>query len=242
MGEIDCEKPDWQKAGIDLLPALGILKDPGGRIACRPVTSGICALLADCGEAVICGQENIRVRSQLGIAMDVAQDLLQVTVGILDGSRGGRSIDSRNQLVQTVALVVLCAIRITGPVNQNERLSAVLEHRQDHSGRSVCEIHLLSGVRIRSASDGIVPCRLIPARSRCWETRLYQSRRNLRAERNSVSGTCRVVNNHGLRYREFAVGRIQLAHVLDRRGPNLSYGGCGEPREARGAKERLLAQ
>src|SRR5580704_152165 len=156
MSEINGNKTHWKKSGVDLLPALRVFIDELRGITCRRVARGVDVMLADCGEAVIRSQKNIRVRGELGIAVDVVQDLLQVIVGISERGFGGRPVDPRDEFVQAVALKMLRSVGIARPVKQREWLPTFNEHRQDHFGRGVGKISLLYVIRLLSPRGRIV--------------------------------------------------------------------------------------
>jgi len=62
-------------------------------------------------------------------------------------------------------LIVLRAVRIARPVDQDERLSVFLEHRQKDLGRGVGEVLLLREVRRFRPRRGVVAGWLLARRS-----------------------------------------------------------------------------
>ena len=62
-------------------------------------------------------------------------DARQVVIGIADRGQRGRAVDAGNQRVQAVALIVLGTVGIARPEHQDERLVALLEHRQHDARR-----------------------------------------------------------------------------------------------------------
>ncbi len=70
----------------------------------------------------------------------------KIIVGIADRRHRGRPVDAGLERQEAVALIVLGAIRITRPEDDDERLSVVLEFRQHDFRQSVGEISLLFDV------------------------------------------------------------------------------------------------
>src|SRR3984893_1978792 len=166
-------------------------------------------MFADGRKAVVRSDKNIRVGSHSGITVDVIQNLFQVIVGIFKACPGSRSVDARDQLVQTIPLKVLRSIRIARPVKYSERLSALLEHWQNDSRQGVYEISLLLNIRICGSRSRIISRRLLSERCRRGQALLLQRGNNLQTQRNSVGRTGPVIDNHSLGRRKFTLDGIQ---------------------------------
>ena len=112
VSKIDCDKPDRQKSGVDLLPALSVLVNPLRRIASRYMARGIHLMLADRCESVVGGQKNIGVRGKLRIGIDVVQDLFQILSAFLRAAFDVGPLIPGDKSVQAIALKMLRSVRI----------------------------------------------------------------------------------------------------------------------------------
>ena len=92
-----------------------------------------------CDEDVRGGGHSEFGQRRLNLSKDV--------VRILNRCERCGAVDSRLELIQAVALVMLRAIRITGPENKKERFAAFLEHRQEYLCHQIGKITLLLDVR-----------------------------------------------------------------------------------------------
>src|SRR5215831_15574671 len=112
--------------------------------------------MADGGEAVVRGDEDIGILCQSRCGVDVVEKLLEVSVSVLDGRFRGRAIDAWGESVQAVALVVLGTVCVARPEEQRKGTAAGSERRQDRLSDDIGEILLLNCVRRRSSGRGVV--------------------------------------------------------------------------------------
>src|SRR5882724_10681280 len=242
VGQINRHETDGQKTCINFLPASCVLVYKTGRIAgrCSPVRSHI--VLADGGKTVVGGYEYVGVRCEIGIAVDVVQNLLQVVIRIVDPSLGGWSVDTRNQGIQTVSLVMLSAIGIARPVDQDERVATGLESRQNGLGGGVGKILLLSCIRHKRSRSGVVARRLYPQRSYQRQTRIRQCGDRAGRQWYAIRSSGCVVDENCDRRRKCLADRVQLSDVLNGDGADFSDRGRVIAVGACHLQQRLLGQ
>src|SRR3954467_6336960 len=132
LGEIDCEEPRWNVSFGNL-----VVVDLSGR-------TGL-ALLRYRTEAVVGGNEYVRVRVEPEL-LECIHNGCEIVVRDLDRREGGRTIDARRELTDTITLRMLRAVWIGRPVEQHERLALFLVIRQQHSGDDVTIVFLLDYV------------------------------------------------------------------------------------------------
>src|SRR5262249_1305667 len=105
-----------------------------------------------------------------------------------------------NEHIQAVALIVLAAIRIARPKHQQERLVAILKHRQDHARGDGREIFLLRDVGGERAGCGYISSPTVS--SARWrngrEFRCLKAIDNFGRERDALRGASSVVDEYSL--------------------------------------------
>ena len=148
---------------------MSIATNPGGSNPCGVGSSrrrARAALLGDRREAVVGGNDDIGHAGNSELR-ECLLNAPEIVVGVLDRRQRCRSVDAGRQPVQAVALVVLRAIGITRPEDENKGPVACLEHRQHNPGRDVCEVVLLCSVGDRgSGRRGIAGLAVVPTARR----------------------------------------------------------------------------
>src|SRR5258708_20896510 len=130
MCEIDGNESRRQKSGWHLLASAGVLVDVRSRVALDQVFPiGIEFVFADSREAVIGSNEEIGFCCQPWGTTNEIKNLLEICVSVFDGCHGSGTVDTGSQLVETVALVMLGAVRISTPKTDNERFARFEETR-----------------------------------------------------------------------------------------------------------------
>jgi hypothetical protein len=89
------------------------------------------------------------------------KNLCEIIVGITDRSFRGRSVNSRSEAVQAIALIVLCAVGIARLEHQRKGLIALKKCRQDGLRYRVGEVFLLPDIRTQRARRSVVSGRLV---------------------------------------------------------------------------------
>ena len=135
------------------------------------------------------GDEEIRVVAHLGICVEVVEDLLQISIGVLNGGLRRRAVDAGRELIQAVALRVLRVIGIARPVHEHERLCALRKRGQYRLGRRVGEPLLMLDIRGTRARRRVRPGGLIVAAAAPAAGRPLSAARAWSA----LSGTARAV-------------------------------------------------
>src|SRR6202022_1883659 len=121
VGQVDGHEPRRQRAGGDLLAAGGVAIGPARRVAPGEAPAGgVQVALADRGEAVVGGDEDVGAGGQVRVALEVVEDLPEVVVRVADGRPGRRAIDAGYEGAEAISLVVLGSVRIARPLDENE--------------------------------------------------------------------------------------------------------------------------
>ena len=142
-------------------------------------------------------------------------DAGEIVVGVLDRRQRGRAVDAGHQRVEAVALIVLGAVRIARPEHQQERLVALLEHRQHGLRRNGREVILLDDVGDRRAGGGHIAGNAVGAAAgrRDRKARRLQPLRQIGRQRNALGRAGGVVDDDGLLAGAF--GRVEDQHRAD---------------------------
>ena len=159
---------------------------------------------------MIGGDEEIRVVAHLWIRVEVVEDLLQISIGVLDGRLRRRAVDAGRQLIQAVPLRVLRVIGIARPVHEHERLGALRKRRQYRLGRGVGEPLLMLDVRGARAGHGVRARRLIARRRRRRQPGRFQQRERCCAQRDCARRAGRPFENDGDRIAHRSADRPRL--------------------------------
>src|SRR5579871_2803 len=241
MRDIDGEEASRQESSIDLLAASCVLISKSRCVAAgKALTRSIDLMFADGGKAMVGSHDDVRVLSQSLVAVDEIQNLLQVVVGILDGSLGCGAVDARCKLVQAVTLIVLRAIGIARPENHDEGLAGGFERRQDSLRHGIGKKLLLSDVGLQCSRRRIVAGRL---HARGGNRRQSGGQKSvIDARWNRHSGGCSgcIVDDDGLRQGKSSGRRLQLRQVLNAYRANLTHNGSVVSMKAGDLEEGLF--
>src|SRR5258708_17863283 len=96
-------------------------------------------MLGDRRKAVIGGYKNVRVLTQV-YRLQIFQNLAQIVISIPHRVARRRTIDSRLEAVEAVALVLLGSVRIAWPEHFNEGLLSLNSSRQNGFVETIDEI------------------------------------------------------------------------------------------------------
>jgi hypothetical protein len=123
------------------------------------------------------------------------QQFGEIVVRVSNGGERSGAIDAWHEAVQAIALIVVRAVRVSGPENQHEGSGPLLEQGQDNFCCGAEEIVLLRRVGLQCAGFANVACLAIPAAA--WRLDAETGRREPRS--NIVAhGDPATVAGHGI--------------------------------------------
>ena len=228
MGDIDREEARRQQPRRHVWIALR--RRPAGR-----------AFLGNGREAMVRGQDHIRVGVE-PLGLQRVEQGGEIIVGVADRRERGRAIDAGNEAQQAVALIMLRAIGVARPIDENEGLVALLEQWQRRLGRDFDEIILLLDIggqgprlcRRTRALVGAAPRRLV------GQTHGGDPRLDLIGQRDPGRGAGAVVHHDGIRNDALVapVGEV----VEDQGGAELADGRGRIALGARRTQDRFLIE
>ena len=80
------------------------------------------------------------------VCLEVLNDLPEIIIGIAHGRSRSRSVDAGPKLVWTIALIMLCAVWVSRPINEQKWFGFFFDRRQDRLRHCVRKILLLEHV------------------------------------------------------------------------------------------------
>ncbi len=154
--EVDGEEACGEgESGLGLIVAGGLVGERGSGVADGGV-GGVEFAAGDGGEAVVGGDEDVGGGFEGGMLVEVVEDLGKAVVGVVESETAGVAVDAGGEVLEAVALVVLGAVGVAGPEEEDERLVGFFEVGEDEVGGDVSEPLLLGEIGGAGSGGGAV--------------------------------------------------------------------------------------
>ncbi len=135
-GEVDGEEAAGQRVGGLGLVFAGVVGEGCGG-GSDGVGGGVELAAADGGEAVVGGDEDVGVGFDSGVFVEPGEELGERVVGVAEAAGAGFAVDAGGESLEAVAFVVLGAVGVARPEEEDEGFVLGGEGGEDELGGDV---------------------------------------------------------------------------------------------------------